>query len=459
MQADTISAIATAIGEGGIGIIRISGEKALEIAAKIFRPQSGKSPEEISSHQAVYGMITAEDGMIIDEAICLIMRAPHSYTVEDVVELQCHGGTMPLRQALELTYRAGARPAEPGEFTKRAFLNGRLDLTQAQAVMDVITSKTEASLRMAESHLAGKFSKKIDAMRHDILAMIAHLEASIDFPEDDIDDVVTEEVRSRIEIIRSQISGLLATAKTGKILRDGLETAIIGKPNVGKSSLLNALLQETRAIVTNVPGTTRDSIEEYANIGGIPLRIIDTAGIRDTDDFVEKLGVDKARAYIEHASLVLVLFDFSREISSEDEDIIKLVKDKEALILINKTDLKGYLSVAKIREKLPLHKFIEISTVEETGLDQLRTAITDMVYSDQVQQGESAFVNNAREANILHVADTHLKEALMTIEHEMSADFVVIDLRSAWEKLGEITGDTVGEDIIDEIFSQFCIGK
>jgi len=459
MQADTISAIATAIGEGGIGIIRISGEKALEIAAKIFRPQSGKSPEEISSHQAVYGMITAEDGMIIDEAICLIMRAPHSYTVEDVVELQCHGGTMPLRQALELTYRAGARPAEPGEFTKRAFLNGRLDLTQAQAVMDVITSKTEASLRMAESHLAGKFSKKIDAMRHDILAMIAHLEASIDFPEDDIDDVVTEEVRSRIEIIRSQISGLLATAKTGKILRDGLETAIIGKPNVGKSSLLNALLQETRAIVTNVPGTTRDSIEEYANIGGIPLRIIDTAGIRDTDDFVEKIGVDKARAYIEHASLVLVLFDFSREISSEDEDIIKLVKDKEALILINKTDLKGYLSVAKIREKLPLHKFIEISTVEETGLDQLRTAITDMVYSDQVQQGESAFVNNAREANILHVADTHLKEALMTIEHEMSADFIVIDLRSAWEKLGEITGDTVGEDIIDEIFSQFCIGK
>jgi len=312
---------------------------------------------------------------------------------------------------------------------------------------------------MAESHLAGKFSKKIDAMRHDILAMIAHLEASIDFPEDDIDDVVTEEVRSRIEIIRSQISGLLATAKTGKILRDGLETAIIGKPNVGKSSLLNALLQETRAIVTNVPGTTRDSIEEYANIGGIPLRIIDTAGIRDTDDFVEKIGVDKARAYIEHASLVLVLFDFSREISSEDEDIIKLVKDKEALILINKTDLKGYLSVAKIREKLPLHKFIEISTVEETGLDQLRTAITDMVYSDQVQQGESAFVNNAREANILHVADTHLKEALMTIEHEMSADFIVIDLRSAWEKLGEITGDTVGEDIIDEIFSQFCIGK
>ena len=459
MQADTISAIATAIGEGGIGIIRISGEKALEIAAKIFRPQSGKSPEEISSHQAVYGMITAEDGMIIDEAICLIMRAPHSYTVEDVVELQCHGGTMPLRQAFELTYRAGARPAEPGEFTKRAFLNGRLDLTQAQAVMDVITSKTEASLRMAESHLAGKFSKKIDAMRHDILAMIAHLEASIDFPEDDIDDVVTEEVRSRIEIIRSQISGLLATAKTGKILRDGLETAIIGKPNVGKSSLLNALLQETRAIVTNVPGTTRDSIEEYANIGGIPLRIIDTAGIRDTDDFVEKIGVDKARAYIEHASLVLVLFDFSREISSEDEDIIKLVKDKEALILINKTDLKGYLSVAKIREKLPLHKFIEISTVEETGLDQLRTAITDMVYSDQVQQGESAFVNNAREANILHVADTHLKEALMTIEHEMSADFIVIDLRSAWEKLGEITGDTVGEDIIDEIFSQFCIGK
>jgi len=459
MQADTISAIATAIGEGGIGIIRISGEKALEIAAKVFRPKNAKSPGDMASHQAVYGMIIDEDGMMIDEAICLIMRAPHSYTREHVVELQCHGGTMPLRQTLALTYRAGARPAEPGEFTKRAFLNGRLDLTQAQAVMDIITSKTEASLRMAEGHLAGKFSKKIDDVRHDILAMIAHLEASIDFPEDDIDDVVIEEVQSRIEIIRSQISGLLATAKTGKILRDGLETAIIGKPNVGKSSLLNALLQEQRAIVTNVPGTTRDSIEEYANIGGIPLRIIDTAGIRDTDDFVEKIGVDKARAYIERASLVLVLFDFSREISSEDEDIIKLIEDKEALILINKTDLKGLLSVEKIRAKLPLHKFIEISTIEETGLDQLRKAITDMVYSDQIQQGESAFVNNIREADILRAADCHLKEALMTIRHSMSADFIVIDLRSAWEKLGEITGDTVGEDIIDQIFSQFCIGK
>lgn len=459
MQADTISAIATAIGEGGIGIIRISGEKALEIAAKVFRPKSARAQEDMLSYQAKYGMIIDENEMIIDEAICLIMRAPHSYTREDVVELQCHGGTMPLRQTLALTYRAGARPAEPGEFTKRAFLNGRLDLTQAQAVMDIITAKTEASLRMAEGHLAGKFSKKIDDVRHDILAMIAHLEASIDFPEDDIDDIVTEEVRSRTETIRSQISGLLATAKTGKILRDGLETAIIGKPNVGKSSLLNALLQEQRAIVTNVPGTTRDSIEEYANIGGIPLRIIDTAGIRDTDDFVEKIGVDKARSYIERASLVLVLFDFSREISSEDEDIIKLIGDKEALILINKMDLKGLLSVEKIRAKLPLHKFIEISTIKETGLDQLRKAITDMVYSDQVQQGESAFVNNVREADILRVADCHLKEALMTIGHGMSADFIVIDLRSAWEKLGEITGDTVGEDIIDQIFSQFCIGK
>ena len=319
MQGDTISAIATAQGEGGIGIIRLSGEQAIAIAEKMFRPASGKALSDYASHRAVYGRIVDEAGQVIDEAMVLIMKAPHSYTKEDVVELQCHGGVMPLRKTLALTYAHGARPAEGGEFTKRAFLNGRLDLSQAQAVMDIITAKTDRSLKMATGHLTGAFSAKIKSFRQEILGQIAHLEAAIDFPEDEVDDVVTESVAEKVVEVRNNIAKLIKTAGTGRILRDGLMTAIVGKPNVGKSSLLNALLQEERAIVTDIPGTTRDSIEEYANVGGVPLRIIDTAGIRATEDVVEKIGVEKARQMVSEAALVLALFDGSRSLDSEDE--------------------------------------------------------------------------------------------------------------------------------------------
>jgi len=353
----------------------------------------------------------------------------------------------------------GAGPAEPGGFTKRAFLNGRLDLSQAQAVMEIIQAKTEVSLRMAAGHLEGCFSEKIHALRHSVLGMIAHLEAAIDFPEDDIDAVVTDEVKYKVETMRAELSKILATAKTGRILREGLETAIIGKPNVGKSSLLNALLQENRAIVTDIPGTTRDSIEEYADIGGVPLKIIDTAGIRKTEDLVEKIGVDKARNYVERAALVLVVLDFSREISAEDKEILQLIRDKEALILVNKMDMEGKLPLAEIREAAGRHKVIEISTLSEKGLDELTQAIVEIAYDGTLHEGEGAFVSNVRQVDILRQADLHLEEALATIAHEMAVDFIVIDLRSAWEKLGEITGETVGEDIIDQIFSQFCIGK
>lgn len=460
MQADTISAIATAMGEGGIGIVRISGENAVAVAEKIFKAANGKPLREIKSHQAVYGNILyPTSGDVVDEVLCLPMYAPHSYTKEDVVEIHCHGGVMPLKEILSLTFNAGARLAEPGEFTKRAFLNGRLDLSQAQAVMDIIQAKTEASLRLAEGHLQGRFSEKIKDLRHSILSMIAHLEAAIDFPEDDIDDVVTDSVAAKVVDLRLDLAAILATAKTGKILRDGLETAIIGKPNVGKSSLLNALLGENRAIVTDVPGTTRDSIEEYANIGGIPLKIIDTAGIRKTEDLVEQIGVEKARAYVGQAALVLVVLDFSREISAEDREILQLVRDKDALILVNKMDLAGKLPLEEIREAAGDHDIIEISTVLETGLAALEAAIVKIVYGSNINQGDGAFVNSVRQAEILRLADLHLAEALTTVNNGMSVDFISIDLRSAWEKLGEITGDTVGEDIIDQIFSQFCIGK
>ena len=327
-QGDTISAIATPQGEGGIGVIRISGEHALKTAGKVFRAKNGKPLVMAGSHRAVYGHIVDEAGKVIDEALALVMLAPHSYTVEDVVELQCHGGLMTLRKTLELTWKAGARPAERGEFTKRAFLNGRLDLSEAQAVMDIIQARTETSLTMAAGHLTGHFSKEIQSMRHDVLGMIAHIEAAIDFPEDEVDDILTYDIEKNVVEIRNKIANLLKTAHAGRILRDGLLTAIIGKPNVGKSSLLNSLLREERAIVTDVPGTTRDSIEEYADVGGIPLRIIDTAGIRATDDVVERIGVEKARSYVKEAALILALGDASRPRGSEEGALLQRARPR-----------------------------------------------------------------------------------------------------------------------------------
>lgn len=460
MKEETISAIATAVGEGGVGIIRMSGGQALAIAEKLFVANRKQAVAEIPSHRVTYGQIVdPENGDIIDEALLLTMHAPNSYTCEDVVEIQCHGGALPLKNILSLTLREGARLAEPGEFTKRAFLNGRLDLSQAQAVIDVIRSKTDASLRMAVGHLEGNFSDKIRGFRHDILSMIAHLEAAIDFPEDDIDEIATDEVREGVIAVKTDIEKLLATAKTGRVLREGLETAIIGKPNVGKSSLLNALLNEKRAIVTDIPGTTRDVIEEYANIGGVPLKIIDTAGIRETEDVVEKLGVEKSRTYIERADLILVLFDSATALSAEDEEILDLIKERQAIVLVNKSDLTAKLDLLHIEDKLQQQKIIRISTVTGEGLDVLEKTIVDMVYGGQVKQGEGAFVNNVRQAEILRKANESLQDVLVTIENDMSPDFIVIDLRTVWERLGEITGDTVGEDIIDQIFSQFCIGK
>ena len=458
MQGDTISAIATAQGEGGIGIVRISGEKALAVADKMFLPASGRRILDYPSHRAVYGRIIDEAGRTVDEAMAIIMKAPHSYTREDVVELQCHGGVMPLRKTLALTYKNGARPAEGGEFTKRAFLNGRLDLSQAQAVMDIITAKTDRSLKMAAGHLTGQFSAQIKECRQEILGQIAHLEAAIDFPEDEVDDVVTAQVSAKVSEVRQKIAVFLKTAGTGRILREGLMTAIVGKPNVGKSSLLNALLQEERAIVTDIPGTTRDSIEEYANVGGVPLRIIDTAGIRATDDVVERIGVEKARQMVSEASLVLALFDGSRPLDSEDEEILALLQGRAAIVLLNKSDLQSVVTADELYSRAQT-EVIELSTKEKSGMEALSRAIQDKVYGGQVLADEGSFVSDERQADILRQADEHLAAALTTIEAGMGLDFISIDLRSAWEKLGEITGETVGEDIIDEIFSKFCIGK
>ena len=457
-QADTISAIATAMGEGGVGIVRLSGAFAIETAARMFRAADGRNLVDAGVRELLYGTVVRENGCLVDEALCLVMRAPHSYTREDVVELQCHGGAVSLREVLALTYRHGARAAERGEFTKRAFLNGRLDLAEAQAVMDVVRAKTEKGLEMAAGHLAGHFSQRIRAMREDILALLAHLEAVIDFPEEGVDEVVIEEVREKVSKIRASLLRILQTAHTGRILRDGLETAIVGKPNVGKSSLLNALLREDRAIVTDVPGTTRDTIEEYADIGGVPLKIIDTAGIRSTEDAVERIGVEKARAHVKSAALVLALFDGSRPFEQEDEEILSLLEGKEALLVVTKSDLARVLDADRLG-RLAGFPLVEITTKEEEGLSPLVDAILRKVYDGEDRSGEGAFVADLRTKNLLEEAEGHIAAAISTMDQGLGLDFISIDLRSSLEKLGEITGETAGDDVLDEIFSRFCVGK
>ena len=450
MKEDTISAIATATGAAGVGIIRLSGEDSIAIAEKIFdKPLT-------EDRKIIFGHVKNFSGEVVDEAIVLIMRAPKSYTKENVVELQCHGGSVVLREVLKLTFEAGARPAERGEFTKRAFLNGRIDLTQAQAVLDVIQAKTSAALSVAQNQLAGKTSKTIREIRRAILNSLAHIEATIDFPEDDLDAVTLQEVDKNISAQSVKLNEFLKNQAMGKILREGLETAIIGKPNVGKSSLLNFFVKTERAIVTDIPGTTRDSIEEFVNIDGIPLKIIDTAGIRNSSDAVERIGIERAKTCAEHAELILALFDSSRALDEEDEEIFKLLPNRDAIILLTKIDLPQVTNAAQIAKKIPAAQVIEISLKSGAGTDKLLNVITERVGTIDF---EMSFVRDEREANLLRRAVNHLHEAQKTIRLNYGIDFVSIDLRTALECLSELTGEAVDEDIINEIFSKFCIGK
>lgn len=450
MREETISAIATAAGAAGVGIVRLSGEDSISIAEKIFdKPLT-------EDRKIIFGHVKNFSGEVVDEAIVLVMRAPKSYTKENVVEFQCHGGSVVLREVLKLTFEAGARPAERGEFTKRAFLNGRLDLTQAQAVLDVIQAKTSAALTVAQNQLAGKTSKTIREIRQAILNSTAHIEATIDFPEDDLDDVTLAEVDKNISAQIIKLNELLKNQTAGKILREGLETAIIGKPNVGKSSLLNFFAKTERAIVTDIPGTTRDSIEEFVNVGGVPLKIIDTAGIRNSSDAVEKIGIERAKNCAERAELILALFDGSRTLDDEDEEIFKLLPERDAIILLTKIDLPRVTIAVQIAKKIPAAQVIEISLKSGAGIDKLLSAITERVGTID---SEMSFVRDEREANLLRRAVNHLCEAQETIRRNFGIDFISIDLHAALECLSELTGEAVGEDIINEIFSKFCIGK
>ncbi|RKD31376.1 tRNA uridine-5-carboxymethylaminomethyl(34) synthesis GTPase MnmE [Thermohalobacter berrensis] len=457
---DTIAAIATAPGEAGIGIVRISGNKAIEIADKVFKGKRIEKLSEAEERKLIYGyIIDPEDGKKIDEVLAVYMRGPYTYTREDVVEINCHGGIIPVRRILEVILKNGARLAEPGEFTKRAFLNGRIDLAQAEAVMDLISAKTDTSFDVSLNQLEGSLSKEVSKVREILLKMLAHVEASIDFPEHDIEEVTYDNLQNEGKEVLSRIEKLLSTADTGKILREGLKTVILGKPNVGKSSLMNAILRENRAIVTDVPGTTRDIIEEYVNIRGIPLKIIDTAGIRDTDDIVERIGVERAKELVQRADLVFVVFDISHDLSDEDIKIAELIKDKKVIVITNKIDLPKKVSKEKIKELLPDKPIIETSIVEGVGLDLLEETLKNMFFSGDITIKDRAIVTNVRHKDLLIKAKKNIEDALNSLQMGIPIDCIEVDIKDCWENLGQITGDTVTDDIIDRIFEDFCIGK
>lgn len=456
---DTIAAISTPLGAAGIGIVRISGSKAKQILSNLFIDRKGQTKNDFKAYQLNYGyIINKETGDRLDEVLVSYMKGPRSFTAEDVAEVNCHGGIISTRKVLESILREGARLAEPGEFTKRAFLNGRIDLAQAESIIDTINAKTDQSLRVAINQLEGRLSKKVKEISEDIIEVMAFIEAGIDFPEDEIEELSNIQIKEKSNSILNKIDTLLKSANTGKLYRDGISTAIVGKPNVGKSSLLNALLREKRAIVTDVPGTTRDVIEEIININGIPLKIIDTAGIRETSDLVEQIGVEKAKDIALKADLILFILDAEQGLTIEDKNLLMLLSGKKAIVIINKIDL-GKLADKDYKEYLKEVQVLEVSAKEETGIEELEQTIYNLVMEGKVDFNQDTFISNVRHQNSLEKARQHISEVLNTIDMGMPTDCMAIDLKGAFESLGEITGETLDEDVIHKIFSQFCIGK
>lgn len=476
---DTISAIATALGEGGIGIVRISGDQAKEILDQIFLPvfrkRSGNGsvgdvflPEAIGwtnkkpivNRRLTYGMIVDPDnGQTIDEVMAVYMKAPYTYTAEDVVEIQCHGSLVALKNILALTLRKGARLAEKGEFTKRAFLNGRLDLSQASAVIDLIRAKTDKSFEVALLQMQGGLSEKIKDIRSDLMDVLVQIAVNLDYPDEDIEELTYESQESQLSDILTKLDNLLATADTGRMLRDGIAVTIIGKPNVGKSSLMNTFLKESRAIVTEIPGTTRDIIEESMSIRGIPVRLTDTAGIRRTEDKIEQIGIEKSKEAFNRADLVLFMLDASREISEEDREIIEYINGKKTVVLLNKMDLPLRISEEEIKKSIPDARIIKTSMTEDQGLYELENYIEEMVYGGAVSQQERSWITDVRHKELMIKAAQSLRDAVDMTRRREAMDFVEVDIRNAWELLGSVIGETVSDDIIDEVFSRFCLGK
>lgn len=456
---DTIAAIATScLGESGISIIRVSGNNALTIVNSIFQGKNNRPLSDIKSYTMRYGnIINKSNGEYIDEVIVSYMKGPKSFTAEDTLEINCHGGIIVTNRVLEAVIEEGARLAEPGEYTKRAFLNGRIDLSQAEAVIDIIRAKTELSVKAALAQSGGKISREISILRHKLLSVIAHIEATVDFPEDDLEEITSQNVISELKVINEEIIMLLRNSNEGKIIRDGLSTVIIGKPNVGKSSLLNAFLNENRAIVTDVPGTTRDIIEEYINIEGIPIKIIDTAGIRETEDVIEKIGIEKSKDKINDADLIILMLDSSNKIEQEDIQIIDYIIDKKYIVLLNKSDLENKMNTLEL-SPLNSNYIIEVSAKTGEGLNKVQQCIKELFFNGEIEP-KDMIITNTRHKDALIRAQISLKEAESVLKQTSAIDLASIDLRNCWKCLGEISGETLEEDIIDKIFAEFCIGK
>ncbi len=458
MVKDTIAAISTGMTNSGIGKVRMSGNAAIAIADQIYRSPGGKKRlTDAASHTIHYGYIYDGD-TLIDEVLVLIMKGPHSYTTEDVVEIDCHGGVVVMKKLLETVIKYGARPAEPGEFTKRAFLNGRIDLTQAEAVIDIINSKNEYALSSSVRQLKGNVLGKIKEIRKNIIGNIAFIEAAMDDPEHINADHFGETLGISVKQNIKDIQKLLDSADNGRMIKEGIKTVIVGKPNAGKSSLLNALVGDERAIVTDIAGTTRDTLEESITVHGIPLNIIDTAGIRETEDVVEKIGVNKARTFASDADLIIYVADGTTALDENDHEILKMIENKKAIVLLNKIDL-NLITTKEDLEKIQNHPVIEISAREEQGLEELEACLKNMFFEGNLFFNDEVYITNMRHKNALSEALESLKLVLQSIEDGMPEDFFSIDLMNAYETLGSITGEAAGEDLIDTIFSDFCMGK
>ena len=455
---DTIAAISTASAPSGIGIVRISGKEAIPAADSIFRAANGKSLSEADSHTLQYGHIEAE-GKLLDEVLVSVFRAPRTYTKEDIVEINCHGGTLVLRSVLEAVLKTGVRMAEPGEFTKRAFLNGRIDLTQAEAVMDLIGSENRIAAESALSHLGGKMRRKIVSLRETLLYEMAYIEAALDDPEHYDLTGYGPELKKKLQTIRTGIRKLLDTAEEGRMVKEGIATVILGQPNVGKSTLLNLVSGEERAIVTDIAGTTRDILEEHVMLNGIPLRVMDTAGLRETGDKIEQIGVERAKACADTADLILYLIDGTRPLSDTDRKNLQELCGKKVILIRNKTDLQEGVSDEELRTLLPYAPYVRLSASEGSGLEELSEKIRDLFLSGEVRQGESVYITNIRHKEALSDAEVSLAYTLKAIEDGMPEDLYTVDMMDAYTALGRIIGEDVDEDLVNEIFEKFCMGK
>lgn len=459
MDFDTITSISTPMGEGAIGIVRLSGPQAIEIGDILYKGK--KKLSEVETHTINYGhIIDPETNETVEEVMVSVLRAPKTFTREDIIEINCHGGILTINRILELTMTYGARMAEPGEYTKRAFLNGRIDLSQAEAVMDFIRSKTDRASKVAMNQIEGRLSDLIKKQRQSILEILAQVEVNIDYPEyDDVEDATTDFLLEQSKRIKEEINRLLETGAQGKIMREGLSTVIVGRPNVGKSSMLNNLIQDNKAIVTEVAGTTRDVLEEYVNVRGVPLRLVDTAGIRDTEDIVEKIGVERSRKALSEADLILFVLNNNEPLTEDDQTLFEVIKNEDVIVIINKTDLEQRLDVSELREMIGDMPLIQASMLKQEGIDELEIQIKDLFFGGEVQNQDMTYVSNSRHISLLKQARQSIQDAIDAAESGIPMDMVQIDLTRTWEILGEIIGESASDELIDQLFSQFCLGK